>query len=104
MKLLVLSDFHGAGTMPEATPDLVILLGDIDYYEIRKIDEKYTCPKLGILGNHDGPDYFEGTNVVNLHKQVVEVSGLTFAGFEGCPRYNTRGYSAVYNLSINKCK
>lgn len=92
MKILCLSDFHGAGSVPDEQPDLVILLGDIDYYEIRKIDAAYDCPKVGVLGNHDGPDYFEGTNVINLHQEVMEINGVTFAGFEGCPRYNKRGF------------
>lgn len=92
MKLLVLSDFHGVGVLPEENPDVVVLLGDIEYAEIRKIDARYTCPKIGVLGNHDGPDYLVGTNIINLHERTVEIGGLTFAGFEGCPRYNRRNY------------
>lgn len=92
MQILFLSDFHSVGEIPNVQPDLVILLGDIDYYEIRKIDAYYTCPKLGVLGNHDGPDYFHGTSIIDLHKKIVEIEGMVFAGYEGSPTYNRRKY------------
>ena len=92
MRILTLSDLHGYVPIPEATPDLVILLGDIDYYQLQKIDEQFTCQKIGVLGNHDGLDFFQNTNILNLHRQTVEINGVTFAGFEGCPKYNRRTY------------
>lgn len=92
MKILIITDTHGGSELPEITPDLILLLGDVDFYEIRKIDKKYNCPKLGVLGNHDAPDYFDETDVINLHKKVVDIKGIKIAGFEGCPKYNKRKY------------
>jgi Icc-related predicted phosphoesterase len=95
MKFLVISDSHGGYKETDLQGeqiDAVLLLGDIDYYEVRKIDEAFHGPKFGVLGNHDGPDYFEGTGIVNLHGKVIEFKGLTIGGFEGCPRYNKRAF------------
>lgn len=96
MRILALADTHGAIPIPQVEADLVLCLGDIDYYELRKIDQLYSCPKVGVLGNHDAPDFFESafqtTSIINVHQKVVNVSGITIAGFEGCPRYNQRTF------------
>jgi predicted phosphodiesterase len=89
-KVLAFSDLHGETNYPEAQPDLVVLMGDIPYWAVQDIDQKYACPKVGVLGNHDGPDYFDGTSVVNIHSSVRKVNGITIAGFGGCPRYNSK--------------
>lgn len=92
MNILVISDSHGFLPTLTSSPDVVFLLGDIDYYELRKIDQLFTCPKFGVLGNHDGPDYFDGTSIQNVHEKVVEWNGYTIGGFGGCPRYNKRSF------------
>lgn len=88
--LLVLSDIHDdkleLGTLHQ--PDFVLFLGDVPRHVIQDVDERFTCPKFGVLGNHDGLDYFDGTSVLNLHGNVVQADGITFAGFGGSPRYN----------------
>lgn len=88
--LLVLSDVHGDRLELDTSyqPDFVLLLGDIPHHVIQDVDAMFSCPKFGVLGNHDGLDYFDGTSVLNLHGNVVEVDGITFAGFGGSPRYN----------------
>lgn len=92
MRILALSDTHGVIEIPEGNFDLVLLLGDIEYGELRKIDQMFSCPKVGVLGNHDAPDYFNGTSIINVHSQVLDILGLKIAGFEGVPRYNKRTY------------
>jgi len=87
MQLLFFSDSHGRFQLPDTEIDALFLLGDIDYYELRHIDKEINCPKFGVLGNHDGFDYFHGTSIVNLHKQLVSFQGMTLAGFQGCPVY-----------------
>lgn len=88
--LLVLSDIHDdkleLGTMHQ--PDFVLFLGDIHPNVIRGVDERFLCPKFGILGTNDKLDSFDGTSVLNLHGNVVQVDNITFAGFGGSPRYN----------------
>jgi Icc-related predicted phosphoesterase len=93
LKLLVLSDLHGGHTA-ELTeePDVILLLGDIDYWEVRKIDQAYTCPKLAVHGNHDGFDHYINTGIEDIHGKTVTILGKTFAGFGGCPRYNSRPF------------
>lgn len=87
MKFLFFSDSHGRFDLPDVSFDALFLLGDIDYYELRHIDKEIDCPKFGVLGNHDAPDYFNNTNIVNLHQQVVTFKGITLAGFQGSPVY-----------------
>lgn len=78
----------------EKEVDMVFLLGDIDYPVIRQIhnDYKEKCPILGVLGNHDGPDFFEDTSIINVHGKVLKINEVTIAGFGGSPVYNKRKY------------
>jgi Icc-related predicted phosphoesterase len=48
-------------------------------------------PKLGVRGNHDAPDALTAVGAEDLHLRVAELSGLTFAGFGGSPRYSPEG-------------
>lgn len=74
--------------------EMVFLLGDIDYPVIREIhnDYKEKCPIIGVLGNHDGPDFFEDTSIIDVHNKVLTIKGFTIAGFGGSPVYNKRKY------------
>ena len=91
--ILAVADIHGRSMdLPDWNPDVVLLLGDIPFQMVEKLDKLYSCPKLGVLGNHDGPDYLEGTSILNVHGQIVEGEGLRFAGFGGAPRYNSKPY------------
>lgn len=92
--ILAISDLHDREDIPrlESQPDLVLCLGDIHHYDLEDIDEYYSCPKFGVLGNHDAPDSFKGTSIVNMHSKIVEIEGITIAGFGGCLRYNTKNH------------
>ena len=98
MKILIFSDLHGEPPpLLEEEPDMVFLLGDIPWRDVKKIDRHYTCPKLGVLGNHDPLDTYQGTSVVHVHQTCITVKGLTIAGFDGCPRYNEKTHSPQYD-------
>ncbi|WP_067929494.1 metallophosphoesterase family protein [Alicyclobacillus shizuokensis] len=92
--LLVLSDLHGDPfRLPtDVRPDLILLLGDIPYYAVQDVDRQWDCPKVGVMGNHDGIDTFEGTRVVDVHAKTIDIDGLRIAGFGGAPRYNAKRY------------
>lgn len=91
MKILCISDWHGHDVaLPEVDVDLVVVLGDMHWRQVAKLDRQFDCPKLGLLGNHDRWDTYNRTNFIDLHKQVVTINGHTFAGFNGAPRYNAK--------------
>ena len=74
--------------------DLILSCGDLPYYHIEKLFQLYEVPVLYVRGNHDprveygksGPLYGPrgGTD---LHKRVVYLNDLLFAGFEGSLPY-----------------
>lgn len=93
IKLLTYSDLHSDELMgQDEKPDIVVILGDIDRYTIKEIDQAFSCIKIGVSGNHDRPGIFQGTNIIDLHGRTFSWNGITFAGFGGCPRYNSRTY------------
>lgn len=93
MKVLAFADVPNGGfEFPDVNPDLVFLLGDIYYRNVLRIDRKYKCPKVGVFGNHDKAHFFDDTEVVNVHRKIVEVEGLTIAGFEGSPKYSNKPF------------
>lgn len=93
MLVYVFSDFQGVRTFPEGKPDLVILLGDIDYRDALKLDRMYTCPKIGVYGNHDSHNEWAETSIQLVHGETFEHQGVTFGGFGGSPRYNMRKWN-----------
>ena len=104
MKILVISDSHGSyekikGELTESV-DALVVLGDIDYYELRKMDQDFSCPKFGVLGNHDSVDYFEGTSIVSVHREIIEFGDKKIAGFGGCPRYNRRMFGQYHEEDV----
>jgi Icc-related predicted phosphoesterase len=90
MLIYFFSDFQGAKEIPEGNPDLVVLLGDIYHTDAKEIDDMYSCPKIGIYGNHDAETEWSKTNIQLIHKDRYTLNGITFAGFGGCPRYNRK--------------
>lgn len=52
MRILSFADTRTTIELPNLEPDIVFLLGDIPSRVVSKIDKKYKCPKLGVLGNH----------------------------------------------------
>jgi len=69
--------------------DVVLLLGDLTYSQLRPL-EHLDLPKLGVYGNHCAGSYFEALGVIDLHLRTAAVDGITFGGFEGCHRYKAR--------------
>ena len=104
LKVLIFSDLHGSyiNKLPKEKPDVVFILGDLTWNEVRKIDTLYTCPKLGVLGNHDRPDLFDGTSIVNMHRKSIDFQGFNIAGFGGSPTYNNREYGQYREAEVSK--
>lgn len=91
MKILFISDWHGHDyELPEEIVDVVVVLGDMDWRQIESLDKRFSCPKLGLLGNHDRLDQYKNTKFIEMHKNTFEMHGVTFAGFDGAPRYNRK--------------
>jgi uncharacterized protein len=94
VRILALADEPPHGPIPELVaalrPELILLLGDLEPAwtdGLAGVD----LPKLGVLGNHDGPDALEAVGAEQLHLRRVEVGGLSFSGFGGSPRYSPHG-------------
>jgi Icc-related predicted phosphoesterase len=84
MKLLIVSDLHERN-IREVVPELVIEKAD---YIVSAGD--YNCypfprPAVGVYGNHDddSTEVFQNKTLINCHKKVVKVAGLTFLGVQG---------------------
>jgi Icc-related predicted phosphoesterase len=67
-------------------PDVVVALGDLQPDDLDPVS-RFDVPVLGVYGNHDDGRYLEAANATDLHLRAVELGGLTFAGFQGSPRY-----------------
>lgn len=89
MNILFVTDWHGHDfSLPKESVDILVALGDFDWKQIKRLDQLFTCPKLGLLGNHDRWDTYKNTDFVHMHTHVLDVNGIKFAGFDGSPRYN----------------
>lgn len=103
MKILCFADIHFSDiTFPEEKPDIIFLLGDIERETILAIEQKYTCPIVGVHGNHDTSSIFKHTSVIDAHKKVLTVNGKTIAGFGGSPIYNDRSFGQYTEQEIYK--
>ena len=71
-------------------PDLILLLGDLEPAWTAGLGA-VDVPKLGVRGNHDGPDALEAVGAEDLHLRSRSWGGLTFTGFGGSPRYSREG-------------
>lgn len=101
INILIITDTHNClyydnesiEKIRNAQYDICLLLGDVtnnDIYEILKIvpyDKIY-----GLLGNHDGLDRFEESNIRNLNGQVITVNNVKIAGLQGSHRYKMGDY------------
>jgi uncharacterized protein len=74
----------------QAKVDAVLCLGDLDRAWIESL-ASLKLPKLGVHGNHDPDHILQEVEVEDLHLRRTTLSGLTFAGFEGCVVYRGRG-------------
>lgn len=92
MDALVFANFHGRIELPKRSPEVIFLLGDISYPNVDRIDASYHCPKFGVFGNHDGPDYFDDTDIINVHGRRETFHALVIGGWSGCLRYNSKSF------------
>jgi uncharacterized protein len=94
LRVLALADEPPHGPIPELVaadrPDLIVLLGDLEPAWTEGL-EAVEVPKLGVRGNHDRPDSLEAVGARDVHLRVVSIGGVSFAGFEGAPRYSQAG-------------
>jgi Icc-related predicted phosphoesterase len=67
--------------------DLVLCLGDLSRMDLEPLADA-RLPKLGVHGNHDQGDEFDGTGVEDVHLRRIEVGGLWFGGFSGSHEYH----------------
>ena len=68
--------------------DLVVSCGDMPAAYLEYIVSVLNVPLLYVRGNHDVFYEQNPPGGENLHGQIVRYKGLTFAGLEGCIRYN----------------
>ncbi len=96
MKILAIADRPPQNPIEQIlssnSVDVIVTLGDLDLYQIQDLENITNIPKLGVYGNHDSGSYMEPLGIQNMHLQTVEISGITFGGFEGSVRY--KGTSA----------
>lgn len=67
---------------------LVISCGDLPAVYLEYIVSTLNVPLFYVRGNHDERYSESPPGGENLHMRVIEHRGLTFAGLEGCMRYN----------------
>jgi Icc-related predicted phosphoesterase len=74
----------------QAHVDAVVCLGDLDRAWIETI-AGLSIPRIGVHGNHDAEGLLREIDVDDLHGRRISLAGMTFAGLEGCVRYNRSG-------------
>lgn len=67
---------------------LVVSCGDLSAAYLEYITSVLSVPLFYVRGNHDEMYSQEPPGGTDLHQQIVEFGGLTFAGLEGSIRYN----------------
>ena len=95
-RILVISDIHFPLTNREMRVlaqdfDECWVLGDVPREILFKLDNK-SYPVIGVLGNHDTHDSFEGLHIINANGTTVESNGITIAGIEGSSKYKNSPY------------
>jgi uncharacterized protein len=90
MRVLALADrrppLDPAVMATQARVDAVVCLGDLDRAWIQSL-AGIDVPRLGVHGNHDPEGLLREVEVQDLHLRRTSLGGVTFAGFEGCVRY-----------------
>jgi Icc-related predicted phosphoesterase len=86
----VLSQLENADNLANVygAAEILISCGDLPAHYLEYITSTMNLPLLYVRGNHDlyyKPEYPGGEN---LHGKVFNFRGFTFAGLEGCIRYN----------------
>jgi len=98
-KILAFADLHywGKDELQKVLDyefDVCVLLGDIPRDAIAEIVELVKGKLIvGVPGNHDTWEMFDGFPVMNLHRKMEEFNGVRFAGFGGSVRYKKGPYA-----------
>lgn len=100
MKILAIADRapkENIKTILKKNPiELICILGDLNQFILRELEDITNIPKIGVYGNHDSGMYFEPLGIINLHLKTFEFGSLVFGGFEGCVRYKDSPYAKMY--------
>lgn len=86
MKLLVFADIHELNEIPNETPDMVVILGNVTSKVVAKLDKHFDCTKVGLLSNRCHSALYDDTSFINIHGRVVALDGIRIAGFGGAPK------------------
>jgi Icc-related predicted phosphoesterase len=96
MKILAISDnvlpqLESADNLRRRFGDVEVILscGDLPAPYIEFISSTLNLPVLYVKGNHDISYEADRPGGDNLHRRVMKFHGLTFAGLEGSPKYNS---------------
>lgn len=71
--------------------DLLVSCGDLSASYLEFITSVLNVPLFYVRGNHDEQYYERPPGGDDLHLRTIRYQGLSFAGLEGCLRYNRRG-------------
>ena len=89
--LIISDDILQVGALEGQKIDLLISLGDLPDYTLVRASEVYQPIQfLAVRGNHDDLKPFPKP-IQDLHLQMTEFRGITFAGFSGSWNYKEGG-------------
>ncbi len=106
MRILAVSDVDDEAVTASlaskvGTIDLVIGCGDLTYDYLDYVATALGAPVRAVHGNHDvQPENLDDSAIgvwwrgIDLHRRVVDVNGILFAGLEGSPRYSDGPYQS----------
>jgi Icc-related predicted phosphoesterase len=90
--LAIADDDFQIGKSNQASPDVLISLGDLDDAAIaRAIEHYHPCTTLAVRGNHDSNAPFP-SGIIDLHLSLHVINGIRFGGFAGSWRYKPCGH------------
>jgi Icc-related predicted phosphoesterase len=100
MKILAIADRKPETSIKEAIvntqPDVIVTLGDLDYFDLKDLEIVNNIPKIGVYGNHCSGVYFDELDIENMHMKTKVIHDITFGGFEGCIKYKESKYAKMY--------
>lgn len=81
----------------ETRPDLIVTLGDLDYFDLQELESISDILKIGVYGNHCSGRYFESLGIENMHLKTINFNGVVIGGFEGSVRYKMSQTAKMYD-------
>jgi uncharacterized protein len=103
LRIMLIADYEHPfvyrSSFPQNLPeiDLVLAAGDLSGAYLEFVATKLTCPVVYVHGNHNNEMLIENGvsrepgGVINAHGRILEVAGLTIAGWGGVPKYREKG-------------